>query len=182
MMDETQRADRPTAFVTIVAWTSIVFSGFATVGAAALVVVVAWLYADDAMSATIDDVLEHGELTPPLQRLIENLPMWTVGALVATVASLVISIDLLRRRPWARPAFVGVLVVVAVAHVVGPLAMLPFTDLPLDPNAPMAPFLDRFAKNILWLNVAAGIAFVPVFAWIGRRLYTEPVTCDFEPI
>ncbi len=137
----------------------------------------------ETLIASLGAEVGSGGLTGGVAWLIERsaslASLLTFGALV----TLVLAIALLQRRPWARPAFVG-LMIAGFVGVFGAAALTPMTFglLPeaattdaVNPGNPVAGLV-----GALSLLIMAATALVALFAWAGWKLTTPAVRAEFE--
>jgi hypothetical protein len=173
-------------FVTVVAWLSIVPSGLTSL--VGLLQVLSWPFGTPgAASVSLDEVV--GTPLPPTARFVFAHPhLFTVVFLVGSVATFVASVGLLRRRPWARLAFIGVLVAGTLYGWIALAVQRPWLEqlvaaLPADPDlgdlraevTAMIPTLEAAAVAVMLCATAFN-------ALIVARLSSRAVRAEFDQV
>ncbi|MCG6656892.1 hypothetical protein HOP52_03745 [Halomonas campisalis] len=137
----------------------------------------------DALVASLGVEAGSGGLTGGVAWLIERSATLATLLIVGALVTLVLALALLQRRPWARPAFVG-LMVAGFFGVFGAAALTPMTFglLPeaatteaVNPGNPVAGLV-----GALSLLIMAATALVALFAWAGWKLTTPAVRAEFD--
>lgn len=166
-------------FVTAVAWVFIALSGFSTVISILQNILVRTVFnapeVKQAMQAPPADA-------PPFAVfMLNHLEQFFLAFLLVSVATLVSSIGLLRRRNWARRVFIG-LMLLAMAWQLGGLvlqfAMFSSTQAQFA-NAPGAPDMRAFFAAMAVVGVLFALGFSVLFGWIARRLMSAQVAAEF---
>ncbi|EWG98624.1 hypothetical protein [Halomonas sp. BC04] len=115
--------------------------------------------------------------------LVERSGGLAVLMMIGSLATLALAVALLLRRPWARPAFVG-LMAAGFVGVFGAAALTPMTFgfLPdaaiseaVNPGNPVAGLV-----GALSLLIMAATVLVALFAWAGWKLTTPAVRAEFD--
>jgi len=165
-------------FVTVLAWVFIVISGFATFIAVAQNIMLAFMFPPGAM----DHAVASGTELPVLARFVMSNPRALfVAFLVVSVAMLVTSLGLLRRKNWARLVFIGMMVLGALwnlASLVLVFVMLQSMGLAL--GDVFVAHDGMMAMMVVFQSVMV-LAFVGLFAWIIKRLMSAAVLLEFQP-
>lgn len=178
-MPQTFNVGARSMLVTFIAWAFIVFGGLAS--ASAVVQYAMWAG------------LAPGWVPPAAHTLpwlsgflLGHLP-WFVGAgLVVSVAMLASAIGLLMRLEWARRSFIGLLVLVMAANLVGlwlqQELMLTVVDTTLA-RAPLPPVVASvfggFVVTARALAVVLTLGSCLLLAWLVRRLMSPAVRQEF---
>ncbi|MCA9657379.1 MAG: hypothetical protein KC486_03475 [Myxococcales bacterium] len=159
----TTSAPQRSTFVTVVAWIFIVFSGMATL-----------------ISALQNLLLQGGALARgdgPGFGPDASVTLIFAAFFVGSAVTLAASIGLLRRRAWARPLFIAMLVLFIVAQL-GGLALQYATLAAFEDVA--AP--DDFTRMVAMIQVFSlifAVALCGGFVWIIRRLLDPEVRAEF---
>ena len=172
------------AFVTPLAWISLVLAALGTAWALAQLLV-GLMVPDTAMA----DLAAQGLVPPLLAGLFEWRNVLALAMLALSLALLVAAWGLLRRREWARLAFIVLLLLGALANFAG-LAMIdPLFDSALamfpDPVRSTAEGQRAIAqlqssRRLVWATSMAGaLAIAAVHGWIAWQLCTAPVRAEF---
>lgn len=96
------------AFITILAWTFIVFAGFAVIGSFFQVLIVVVMFTDAEISAS---VARDPNIPDIARSVFSHLRMILLAFFVLNAGTLVSAIGLLMRREWARKTFILMLVI-----------------------------------------------------------------------
>ncbi|WP_162434715.1 hypothetical protein [Pseudoxanthomonas koreensis] len=173
-------------FVTSLGWISLVLAALGSAWALAQFLV--GLLIPDALVA---DLAAQG-LVPPL---LANLFAWrnvlALAMLGLSLALLASAWGLLRRREWARLAFIALLVFGALANFAAlagidplfdsALAMFP-ASMRLAPEGQQAIAQLQSSRRLVWVTSLGGaLAIAGVHAWIAWQLCTAPVRAQFGP-
>lgn len=176
-MTQTLNVGAPSRFVTVTAWVFIALAGLASV----------WALLQHAAMISLATGTVPGSVAPWMTgRLLAYAP-WVLGAgLVLSVATLAAAVGLLWRLDWARRVFIGLLVLAAVANVLGlwiqhevveSLVQSTLQRAPLPPQA-----ADVFGGFVTAARVLAGVLTLGACAllvWIIRRLMSPAVRQEF---
>ncbi|MCC5882760.1 MAG: hypothetical protein JJU25_09015 [Halomonas sp.] len=162
--------------VTGLAW------GFIGFSALVLALVTLPLLPGDALVASLGVETGSGGLTGGVAWLVERSRTVASLLMVGAAITLALSVALLQRRRWARPAFIA-LVGAGFVGVLGGAALTPLTfGFMADAAGEMASHEDSVAGLIGALSVLIMFATVLVvlFAWAGWKLTTPAVRAEFE--
>ncbi|TFH87711.1 hypothetical protein EQG41_06440 [Billgrantia azerbaijanica] len=119
-----------------------------------------------------------GGLTGGVAWLLARSRMLTGLLLAGALLTLILAIALLRRRPWARGAFLALLALGFVA-VLGAAALTPLTFSLLPESATSGTPGTELTGMLGTLIVIATLLAV-LFAWAGWRLATPAVRAEFD--
>ncbi len=161
-------------FVTVLAWIFIVGAGFISLVSGLQAVMVTTMFSGEEFSALPDDA-------PAMATFMSQFLVWFVyGFFALAVFTLVSSIALLKRRNWARIAFIFILSV-GVLWQLGGLIMqfVMFSDLQSFPEEEGFEEFDRMTSLILWFSAAIALVISGLFVWLIRRLSTQPIIGEF---
>jgi hypothetical protein len=167
---------RQSTFVTVVAWIFIIQSGFSAFVLFLEGLVFAVVFNSHAFAEKLPPN------APPITGAVLHVMIYFMFALcLFALFALSASIGLLRRRNWARLSFVGLLgfaIFWIVLNLIFQIGMAFFTPTPHVPQAQEAhSIMTVFAGFMSVL----GIALIVLFAWIIRRLVTDPIRQEFLP-
>ena len=173
----TPQAQRST-FVTVLAWVSIVLAGFATLIAVLQNVML------NAMGAFDDMPFHHGPLEQQapaaLHFMVEHVRLFFLSFFILSAGTLVSAVGLLKRKNWARPAFVGILSLGILWNVGGVLLQqfaFPSTEI-VAPEPPPG-FKDAQALMFVF-TTAIPLGLSLLFAWLIWRLLSRQVGAEFD--
>ena len=173
------------AFVTGLAWTFIALAGFATFISVMQNVMFTLMFPAEEMRAIARDSRNGPPMPGAVRFMFENFRYFLAAFLVLSAGTLISAIGLLKRKNWARLAFIAIMAIGVVWNLAG-LAM-PFVMTPLIPEMPgqVPPdFKDNFRlmQNIMiGFAVVMGLAFAGLFAWIIKRLVSDDIKREFLP-
>lgn len=174
---------KPSDFVTAVAWIFIALSGFAT-----LIALLQNLMINLAFPvAEMQVAVEQGGKGPPLPWLfkfmLRNVRLVFFSFLILSALTFVSSIGLLKRRNWARLTFIGIMGF-GIAWNFGGLAvqLSMFSSFPPIPDNAPAEFQDRFdffARGIMVFSVLFAVGMSGLLGWIIKRLVSRDIRREF---
>ena len=170
-------------FVTALAWVFIVLSGFGT-------------FISIVQNLMLQVMLRNTDLRAAMSQMPADapggaLPAWAaqhfewlfLAVLIVPASMLVVSIGLLRRREWARRAFIALMGLTILWQLLGVVLQFFFTGL-FQPSMDGMPadFAGSFRAMLIGIQVfslvmAAG--FCVLFGWIIRRLMSAPIRAEF---
>ena len=162
--------------VTGLAW------GFIAFSALTVALLTLPLLPGEALIASLGVEAGSGGLTGGVAWLIERSSTVAGLLMVGAAVTLALSVALLQRWRWARPAFIG-LMAAGFVGVLGGAALTPLTfGVMADaagnasgPETPVAGLIGALAVLILCATV-----LVVLFAWAGWKLTTPAVRAEFE--
>lgn len=167
-------------FVTALAWIFIVLSGFAVFISLLQNIMISLFFPAERMQAVMQD--PQAQQMPPVFRLIfGNFFLIVRAFLIAALAVLAVSIGLLRRKNWARVAFIAMMVLGVLWNLGG--VMLFFTSFPTFPRntpAETAKNFEQMLSVMRFAMAAMAIALSVLFGWIVRKLASDGVRAEFE--
>jgi hypothetical protein len=169
-------------FVTVLAWISIVLSGFGTLVAILQNIMVHTLFNGAAVAESMQ--APPPDAPPFAAFLLAHFPLFFLAFLLASAFALVSSIGLLRRWNWARLAFVGLmglgiawqLVGLGVQFSVFSTIRAQFAASAMQGGPDMQPFLIAMAI----VGVLFAVGFSVLFGWIAKRLLSAPIALEFR--
>ena len=168
-------------FVTVLAWIFIGLSAFGALIGVLQVVMLFTLLADSPFNEL--SVASPPEGIPaPAMFLMSHFKALFCLILAINVATLVISIGLLRRKNWARLAFSGLMglgILQAVAGLAFQVWMFSAMK-DMFEVAPDAPNMEPFLIVIGCFSALFAAGFVWLYAWIIKRLMSKPIAAEFS--
>jgi hypothetical protein len=177
---------RHSVFVTAVAWIFIVLAGFAAFLCVLQSVMIATMFPPG--------VLLQGTMQPETHvrefaRLFFNhIQLIFVLLLPVFTLTLAAAIGLLKRRNWARIAFIGLMGFGVVWNMAGVALMfyfLPSMAELLASQSPAYAAQSNLMRNVFFVfDFVTDVGFIGLFAWIMNRLASEDVRREFiqEPM
>jgi len=171
-------------FVTVVAWIFIVLAGFSTLIAILQNVMFAFVFPMHEMKLPEIDPRTGKETPALLLFFFDHIQLLFVGFLAASAATFVAAVGLLKRKNWARLLFMALMALGIAWNAAGLLLLIPFHS--MVSGATMAanqPGLPRGFET-MWtvmvvINTLIVAGFIWLFAWIIKRLASEPVRREF---
>lgn len=173
------------AFVTSLAWISLALAVLGTAWALAQLMV-GLLVPDTAMV----ELAERGLVPPLLVSLFESRNVLALGMLASALALLVAAWGLLRRREWARQAFIALLLLGALANFAGLALIDPMFDSALamfpdamqsTPEGQLAIAQLQSSRRLVWVTSLAGaLAIAALHGWVAWQLCTAAVRAQFD--
>jgi hypothetical protein len=170
-------------FVTVLAWFSIVISAFGALIGVLQIVMVYTIFSMNELGAALEETLRSAEMgqLPWLALLAMTHLQWIfVLPLLLSLAMLIVSIGLLRRKNWARITFIVTQVlnclgtlVVTIAMGAGPL----FALVPLE--GPGASEIRAMMLSMGLIVTVMNIAIVVLSAWLVWKLTRVPIKREF---
>ncbi|MBS0434306.1 MAG: hypothetical protein JSR75_05340 [Proteobacteria bacterium] len=177
-MPQTFNVGARSLFVTTVAWVFIALS---------LLAVASAVVQNAAVASLLPGWRNHGAALPLLTGLLIAYLPWVVGAgLVLSLATLASAIGLLLRLDWARRAFIGLLVLAIVFHLLGLWFQHEVLQSVVESTLKSAPLPEQalgvfggFVTAARTLGVALTLAACALLGWIIRRLMSAAVRQEF---
>lgn len=170
-------------FVTAVAWIFIAISGFSTLMSLFqnLMITFAFPVAEMHVAAQQGG---NGQPMPAFFRFIlGNIRLFFLFFLAISALTLVASIGLLKRKNWARIAFIGILAFGIVWNLGGMVAgYVLFASMPTVPeNAPdeFQRRFDLFSMGIMVFSALFAVAMAGLCGWIIKRLSSSDIKREF---
>lgn len=161
-------------FVTVLAWVFIVGAGFTSVVSLMQVVMVSIMFSGDEFQSIPEDA-------PGFARFMqEYFHLFIYSFFALAVFTFTSSIALLKRKNWARLAFIGILLLGVVWQVFGiVIQFFMFSEPPADQSMEGFDDFQRMTNIFRWFTLAFGIFLSGLFIWIIRKLLTEPIISEF---
>jgi hypothetical protein len=174
-------------FVTVVAWTFIAITGFASFIAVLQALMFAFVFPADLV-APPESTKALEEMPGFFRFMFQHIKWFFVFFWSLSVATLICAIGLLRRKNWARLAFVAIMVIGIVWNLSGiwlqEQMMSSFPKPPVeDPR--LVEFQAGFETMMTIMRFAmAGfsIGMALLFGWITKRLVSRSVRAEFHAL
>lgn len=166
-------------FVEIIAWVFIVLSGFAVLIGILQNIMVFMLFPEDVWVEMASEARQH---EMPGSALLAYFRYFFLFSLLLMIGILVTSVNLLRRREWARKMFV-VFMLIGVVWAIGGLGwQLLFLEnfaeaAPQDPGA--AGMVDTMRNIFSFAFIAMAAAFAGLYGWIAWKLTRPQIRAEF---
>jgi hypothetical protein len=172
----------PSLFVTLVAWIFIGLSSCATLISILQNIMLSFAFSSGG-GFPIEDAQRNAP--PAIAFMMGHLRFYFIAFLIVSVATLLCSVGLLRRRPWARIAFIGILGLGIVWNIGGIVLQHWVVGSMLDMKAsvPTPPDFDE-AMRAMTIAIRVVSAFFAVavsglFGWIIARLLSPRFAAEF---
>ncbi len=163
-------------FITALAWTFIVMAGFASLIAVAQNIMIQLMFPTDLALPPSTDA---SGVPAILDFLLGHIRYLFLAFLILSIGTLVAAIGLLKRRNWARLAFVGILGLGILWNLAGiALQQLVFAS-PDHPQAGGAPELERMVMFMRVFSALFAVGLSLLLAWLVKRLLSAPVRAEF---
>lgn len=177
-----QRTVARSTFVTVLSWISIVLSSFLALIGVLQVVMVFVITGMDEVGVAFEEMMQYAEMAelPWLGQLaFANLQWLFTLPLLLSLTMLAVSIGLLRRRNWARIAFIVMQVLNCLGTLVGTVAMAAplFAVVPLE--GPGASNIRAMMLSMGMIFTIMNIAIIALSAWIVWKLTRVPIKREF---
>jgi len=106
--------------------------------------------------------------------------LFVYGFFILVVFTFASSIALLKRKNWARVAFIGILTL-GILWQLGGLTMqfFMFSDFPKSPQGKDFEEFERMSHFIRWFSFAMAAFVSGLFIWIIKKLVTQPIIEEF---
>lgn len=172
-------------FVTVVAWIFIGLSGMVTLISILQNILFATVFSDARMQEAMAAAPKQG-MPPFFHLMFDHMRLFLLVLLIMSATKLVSAIGLLRRMNWARLLFIGLLGLDIAWSIGGAVLQQVFMSSMLDfaknvPNAPSG-FEDGMKGMMIAMRVFStlfALGFGLLYAWIIKRLVSQPIVAEF---
>lgn len=179
MNQSTQRS----TFVTVLAWIYICLSGMSVLISLVQNIAVSVLF-DQARLDQAAMQAAAPNLPPFVPFLLQHFQLFFLAFLLVSIATLAISIGLLKRMNWARLCFVGLMAMTIVWNLGGLVLQFFMLSSMRQMMAEAAAQGGPDMQPILILFAAVGIVFAlgfsALWAWIAKRLLSPAIAAEFR--
>ena len=175
------RAPAPQSnFVTALAWTSIIVSGFGTLVTFFQTLLIHALFSDDIVRQLRTDGPDD-PLAQAMADWVPRFPMLFGLMFVMSAVSLVASIGLLKRVEWARKLFIALLVL-GIAWNIGALFLQQqmIAMMPTVPAEAGAPPVDAFIRVIRIVSGVMTVVLSVLLGWLAKKLMAPAIVAEFQ--
>jgi hypothetical protein len=179
---------RRSTFVTVVAWTFIAIAGFASFIAVLQALMFVFVFPADQFPPP-ESTRGLEEMPAFVRFMFQHIRWFFVFFWTLSVVTLVCAIGLLRRRNWARLAFVAIMVIGILWNLSGIwLQEQMMSSFPKPPpiHGPRAAEFDAGFETMMTIMrfamAAFAIAMSVLFAWIIKRLVSRSARAEFDAL
>ena len=161
-------------FVSVLAWIFIVGAGFASFVSIMQVIMVSTMFSGDEFQSIPDDA-------PAMARFMSQyFHFFIYGFCALAIFTFISAVALLKRKNWARLAFIAILTF-GVLWQVGGLFMqfAMFSDFPSPPEGQGFDEFERMSTIIRWFSFVMALAISGLFVWVIKKLTTQPIIGEF---
>lgn len=165
---------RQSTFVTVVAWIFIVLAGLMTLVCVLQNIMVFTVFPADKMTPPPEEM-------PVLVRFIlSHVRVLFLLALIASCATLVSAIGLLRRRNWARIVFIVLMGLGIAYQVFGVVWVISFMSGGIPGMEGRLPPAERFMVGLITLfSLAMALGIAVLFGWLIKKLVSPDIRAEF---
>lgn len=178
--DETVPPPR-SAFVNTLAWIFIILAGFATCTGILQNIMIWTVFPREQMSLAMQQAEKAPHFPPVMQFMFSHFDLFFLFFLLVSATALVAAIGLLKRKNWARLAFIA-LMGLGIAWNVAGLAVQ-FTMLEQMPELAGQGVPQEFTTMLRIMQVFSVVmvlAFCTLFVWLIRKLRSAPIRAEFD--
>lgn len=161
-------------FVTVLAWIFIVGAGFVSLISIMQVIMVSTMFSGDEFSSMPEDAPATAKF------MSKYFQLFVYGFCALALFTFISSVALLKRKNWARVAFIVILslgIIWQVGGLIMQFAM--FSDMPGPPTGEGFEDFERMSNIIRWFSFVIAIAISGLFLWVIKKLATQPVIGEF---
>lgn len=182
--NETQLKQSRSSFITALAWIFIVLTGFSTLIAILQNVMISFFFPLEQMQNAMHSAKGSESIPAFAQFMLGHVRLLFATFLVLSATICAVSVGLLKRKNWARIAFISFLALGMVWNIAGVFLQGAFFSsmAPPPPNAP-AEFRSQFESMthiMLVFSSVIAIVISLLFAWLIKRLISVPIKAEFE--
>jgi hypothetical protein len=168
-------------FVSVLAWVFIVLAGFSTFISVLQNVMINTMFSSHAMPTLTGP---DAEQTPAFFRfMLGHMELFFLAFLVVSSGTLIAAVGLLRRKNWARLAFVGILALGIAWNIAGlVLQQTMFSSMPAVPSSAPPDFraeFDRMATVMQAFSIVMALGISALFVWLIKRLLSKATRAEF---
>ena len=146
-------------------------------------IMISLMFPVEEMRAALREAQKTAPVPAFVGVMLEHLRLIFAVFFVLCLVTLVASIGLLKRKNWARVAFIWLMAIGALSNLAG--AIVPFfmfSSVPaIPPDAP-SEFREGFqlmAGIMTGFVAVTGIVFFALFAWVAKRLASNEIKREF---
>lgn len=173
------------SFVTVLAWVFLVITGFATFISVLQNIMITFFFPMAEMEASMHTAKGSENLPAFAQFMFSHMQYFFVAFLLLSATMFTSSVALLKRKNWARIAFI-IFLAFGIAWNIGSLFLQSafFSSMPQMPSDAPPEFRAQFESMATVMLVAMSlfaIAFSVLFAWLIKRLVSPSIRAEFQP-
>ena len=161
-------------FVTVLAWIFIIGTGFAASVSIMQVLMVSTMFNGEEFPSIPEDAPAFAKF------MSQYFHLFVYGFCALTLFTFVSSVALLKRKNWARLAFI-VILTFGVFWQIGGIVMqfFMFSEFPPLPDSEGFEDFERISNIIRWFSFAMAVGISALFVWLIKRLLTQPTVSEF---
>ena len=168
-------------FVSVLAWVFIVLAGFLTFISVLQNIMINTMFSSPQMPAPTGPGAE--QMPAFFRFMLGHMQLFFLAFLAVSTGTLVAAVGLLRRKNWARLAFVGICALGIAWNIAGlVLQQIMFSSMPGAPSSASPDFraeFDHMATVMQAFSVVMALSFSVLFAWLIKRLLSEAIRAEF---
>jgi len=128
-----------------------------------------------------DEFSSMPENAPAMAKFMSQyFQLFVYGFCALALFTFVSSVALLKRKNWARVAFIVILSLGVIWQVGGLIMQFSmFSDMPAPPTGEGFEDFERMSNIIRWFSFVIAIAISGLFIWVIKKLATQPVIGEF---
>jgi hypothetical protein len=170
-------------FVTVVAWIFIILAGFSTFISMLQNIMIQTMLSTTEMHRAMEMSNQDRNIPLVAQFMFNNIRLFFAAFLVVSASTFVSSVGLLKRKNWARLAFIGIMALGILWNIGGFVMQLAmFSSMPQIPSGAPDEFQSRFNAMFIVMAVFSAImaiGFSVLFGWIIKRLVSPEIKREF---
>jgi len=178
-----QQIEKPSTFVTVLAWIFIILSGFG-VPIAALQNVMVWTVFSSPEFTQSFETSSSVDMPSAAIFLTSHMHLFFFAVLLFLVFTLVSSIGLLKRKHWARFSFVGLMLFGILWNLGGLVIQFSIYSSMQQEFSAMStqggPNMDVFMFAMAAVAVLFAVALSVLLGWIAKRLLSPEIAAEFH--
>lgn len=178
---EVNSTNNRSSFVTVLAWIFIVISGLGTITSLLQNIMIQMMFNSQEMEKAMQFPVPS-EVPPFAAFMVNHFQFFFIAFFAISAITLASSIELLKRKNWARLIFIG-LMVFGVAWHLGSLVMqfMMFSSMrEISARAHEAPDMKSFMIVMAVFNVVLTLGFSILFGWIAKKLLSPAIVSEFK--
>ncbi len=161
-------------FVTVLAWIFIIGAGFSFFVSIMQVIMVSTMFSGEEFRSMPENAPAFAKF------MHQYFYLFVYGFCALTLFTFVTSIALLKRKNWARLAFIAILAFGILWQVGGFIMQSTmFSQLPKMPSGEGFENFERMSNIIRWFSVVIAIGISGLFIWVIKKLTTQPIIGEF---
>lgn len=168
---------KQSTFITVMAWISIIFSGFGVFVGIMQNIMMQTVMKD----AHFEEAISKQEGIPPMMEVMfENFELLVMGTLIVTILTFIASIGLLKRKNWARIFFIVLMVGGIIWTLLG-LTQFFFTDSMVTQGIPqdIPPEFQNMQNTMKIVMGTMSVLMVAFYLYLIKRLNSDEIKEEF---